>query len=69
MNDSVFGLRLRYTALFDIDIPNEPTWPQVACEDPERFERLLVQSVQDKKDYLTAAYGAGWNELPSNRIY
>lgn len=69
MDDRIFKLRLEYRRLFKQEIPNEPAWPSAVMDDPARFADLLERSVQEKKDLLTAAYGAGWNEQDPENLY
>lgn len=69
MKANVYELRNQYADLFGQVIPNEPTWPAVVMNNPDRFAELLERSVKEKRDYLTEAYGTGWNEEDEDKLY
>lgn len=69
MKDSIYLQIRKYEEMFGKEIPNEPNYPTVILNDEEKFELMLKKSVAEKKDYLTEAYGEGWNLLDINSLY
>lgn len=59
----------KYTAMFGVEIPNEPFWPIPAGETLESFAKKVSDSVSDGVDYLTKEFGSGWNCQGKEYIY